>query len=379
MSDKNDSKEPEAKPTLDKKDTEVRDTSKESTTPPDRYDVSSYGWDSDVEGLVKRFQRGDIHVPDFQRGFVWNNSEKSRFIESLILGLPVPNVFLALDAKTKKLNIVDGQQRLQSLWDFLEGKFCLTGREIQDELRRCYFSRDVAKSKRSKVLSDSDARTLSDAILHSIVITPNLTHDDPERGHEYNQAVIQIFRRLNTSGKPLQAQEIRTSILYGPLDDLIRELNEDPAWRELFGKRHSRLRDMELILRFIALREDVSNYLSPMPKFLDRFMEQNRGILSGRAEEIGKAFKRVAALVRNTVGKDSIRSGNTLVVTRFDAVMVGLDSHLEAHPKTSGQEIATRLQKLETDEKYQWSIDEFVNDTGRVQTRIERARAILGA
>ena len=86
-----------------------------------RYNVSSFGWDSDVEGLVRRLERGDIYIPGFQRAFVWTGPEKSRFIESLILGLPVPNVFLAKDANTKSLNIVDGQQRLRSLRDFLAG------------------------------------------------------------------------------------------------------------------------------------------------------------------------------------------------------------------------------------------------------------------
>lgn len=360
-------------------DTDVVDAPEESDAPPNRYNVSSYGWDSDVEGLVKRLKRGDIYVPGFQRGFVWNGPEKSRFIESLILGLPVPNVFLAQDSKTKNLNIVDGQQRLRSLWDYLEGKFYLSGNEIQEELKGCYFSREVAKAKSSKVLDDSDARALSDAVLHSIVIKPDPAHDDPDRGHEYNQAIIQIFRRLNTSGKPLQAHEIRASIFYGPLDNLLREINENEAWRELFGKPHSRLKDMELILRFIALREAHGEYRSPMPKFLDNFMEDNREIDPKRAEAIGEAFKKAAKHVKETIGKEGLRAGNTLSVSRFDAVMAGFDAYLQTHPQPSSQEIGDRLATLEADSDYQWSIDEFVNDTDRVKKRIERARAVFGA
>ena len=360
-------------------DTEVEDASEENDAPPNRYNVSSYGWDSDVEGLVKRLKRGDIYVPGFQRGFVWNGPEKSRFIESLILGLPVPNVFLAQDGKTKNLNIVDGQQRLRSLWDYLEGRFYLTGKEIQEELRGCYFSSEVAKGKKSKALEDRDARALSDAVLHSIVIKPDPTHDDPERGHEYNQAIIQIFRRLNTSGKPLQAHEIRASIFYGPLDNLLRELNKNEAWRELFGKPHSRLKDMELILRFIALRDIHGEYRAPMPKFLDNFMEENRDIEAARAGEIEEAFKRVVTLVEETIGKEGLRAGNTLSVSRFDAVMAGFDEYIQMHPTPSSSELSDRLMALEADDEYQWSIDEFVNDTDRVKKRIERARAIFGA
>lgn len=360
-------------------DTELSDDPEPTPDPPKRYNISSYGWDSDVEGLVKRLKRGDIFIPGFQRGFVWTGAEKSRFIESLILGLPVPNIFLAQDSKTKSLNIVDGQQRLRTLGDYLGGKFYLSGKDIQEEIRGCYFSRDVAKSPSSKVLADADARTLADSVLHSIVIKPDVTDDDPERGHEYNQAVIQIFRRLNTSGKPLQAQEIRASIFYGQLDTLIRQLNENENWRNIFGKKHSRLKDMELILRFIALRENHAKYRSPMPKFLDDFMEENRDMSAERAESIRSIFEHVVDVVANMIGKDKFRSGNTMTVSRFDAIMAGVDSYLEAHPEPVQAVVLQKLRELEDDKDYKWSVEEFVNDTDRVTTRISRARAIFGS
>lgn len=351
----------------------------EDPGPPKRYNVSSYGWDSDVEGLVKRLKRGDIYVPKFQRGFVWNNTEKSRFIESLILGLPVPNVFLAQDAKSKSLNIVDGQQRLLSLRDFMDGEFYLSGSQIQGDLKGRYFSKEVAKSATSKSLEDSDARALSDAVLHSIVIKPDPSHDDPEFGHEYNQAIVQIFRRLNTSGKPLQAQEIRASIFYGPLESMLRQLNEFEPWRALFGKPHSRLKDMELILRYIALRENLGTYKSPMPRFLDTFMEDHRDMAPEKVDEISGAFRNATEWLNNTIGHEGIRSGSTLIVSRFDAVMAGYDAYLAAHPEPAPAELTAKLEELETNEDYQWSIEEFVNDTDRVKRRIEVARAIFGS
>lgn len=359
-------------------DEDVAEESEELPEPPKRYNVSSYGWDSDVEGLVKRLKRGDIYIPGFQRGFVWNGPEKSRFIESLILGLPVPNVFLAQDSKSKSLNIVDGQQRLRSLADFMDGQFYLTGKEIQEDLRGCYFSKEVAKASTSKVLNDSDARALADAVLHSIVIKPDPTHDDSERGHEYNQAIVQIFRRLNTSGKPLQAHEIRTSIFYGPLDKMIRELNEFEPWRELFGKPHSRLKDMELILRFVALRENFSGYKSPMPRFLDTFMEDNREMADEKVAEIVQAFQNITTWIAKSIGREGLRSGTTLTVSRFDAVMAGYDAYLIAHPEPETEQLVSKMQELEADADYLWSVEEFVNDTDRIKKRLERARAIFG-
>jgi len=362
-------------------DPEEVDGPEENSTPPNRYNVSSYGWDSDVEGLVKRLDREDICLPKFQRGFVWDRADRSRFIESLILGLPVPNVFLAQDSKSNKLNIVDGQQRLKSLQAYLNGKFSLSGKYVQEELKGRYFSRDVAKAKSSKVLEDRDVRALSDAVLHAIVIKPDPVHDDPARGHEYNQAVIQIFQRLNTSGTPLKAQEIRASIFYGSFYDLLLYLNKDAAWRELFGSSHShsRLKDVELILRFIALREKSDSYQPPMPKFLDDFMGEHRDIDPGKASEIETAFKKVVNQVRNTIGKEGLRKGGRLSAPRFDAVMAGFDAYLQKHPDPSAQELGDRLKALEDDPDYKASSEQWVNEAGRVRKRLERAREIFGA
>src|ERR1022692_4741098 len=90
---------------------------------PVQYDISTYGADYTVDGLVKRLQKGDIFIPDFQRDYVWNQSEASRLIESLLLGLPIPGVFLAKESENNKLLIIDGQQRLKSLQFFYEGFF----------------------------------------------------------------------------------------------------------------------------------------------------------------------------------------------------------------------------------------------------------------
>ena len=87
------------------------------------YDTTSYGIDFDVEGLMKRLDRNAIVVPEYQRKFVWKLPESSRFIESLLLGLPVPGIFLAQESSTGRMNVIDGQQRLLSLLYFFKGHF----------------------------------------------------------------------------------------------------------------------------------------------------------------------------------------------------------------------------------------------------------------
>ncbi len=90
---------------------------------PIKYDITSYGADFDVEGLINRIKRGDVFIPKFQRDYVWNQVEASRFIESLLLGLPVPGIFLAKEKNSNKLLVIDGQQRLLSLQYFFDGIF----------------------------------------------------------------------------------------------------------------------------------------------------------------------------------------------------------------------------------------------------------------
>src|SRR5689334_5241894 len=99
------------------------DAESDPTIPHPRYDITSYGSDPDVEGLVRRLNRKEILIPQFQRGYVWRLPEASRFVESLLLGLPVPGVFFAIEPTTNKLLVIDGQQRLKSLQFFYEGVF----------------------------------------------------------------------------------------------------------------------------------------------------------------------------------------------------------------------------------------------------------------
>src|SRR5207247_11456077 len=109
---------------VDADDSDVLDRPKEGDEEeviPFRYSISSYGADYPVDGLVQRLRAGSIFVPSFQRGFVWTLPQASQFVESLLLGLPVPGIFLSKEEKTQKLLVIDGQQRLKTLQFFYDG------------------------------------------------------------------------------------------------------------------------------------------------------------------------------------------------------------------------------------------------------------------
>ena len=359
-------------------ETKVENAASSEIDEPSRFEVASYGWDSDVEGLVKRLNRGDIKLPGFQRGFVWGLLEQSRFIESLILGLPVPNIFLAQDRDTKTLNIIDGQQRLKTLQRYLDGKFSISNsKKIHPDLRGCYFNSDVAKGTKSRVLEDTDERTLSDSIIHSIVIRPDASSDSPDYGYEYNNAVIQIFRRLNTSGKALQPQEVRSCIFYGPFDDLLHRLNKNETWRSLFGAEHSRYKDVETILRFFALYESFEEYKAPMPSFLDRYMEKNRNVDDATLGEFRELFETTTNRLLEACGDSLFKTGGTLLLSKFDAVTVGFAKTISADVALDVADIRSKIERLLADEDYINSTAEFINDTGNVRKRVKAAIRIF--
>lgn len=362
------------------KDAEVEEGESHSDEAPVRFNVTSFGWEPDVEGLVKRIERGDIYVPKFQRKFVWQGPEKSRFVESLILGLPVPTVFLAKDSLSGKLNIVDGQQRLITLKQYFNGDFGLSGKMIQEDLRGRYFSSKVAPGKRQKVLDEADQTSLSDAIIRAIVINPDPAVDDTEFGSEYNKAVIQIFSRLNTSGKPLQAQEVRSCVLHGSLNLCLHEMNQVPAWREVFGPEHSRLKDKEALLRYVALLKKGGDYSSPMPRFLDDFMEENRNISDDEKEEMVTKFEKAINLIVQAKGVSFFKRGGTFLLSRFDAILVAVTETQSADPTVTAEVISKQIRQLledDSEQGYKWSVEEFVNDTNRVTKRLSRARHFL--
>lgn len=360
-------------------ETSVEEADSTEIDEPSRFEVSSYGWDSDVEGLVKRMNRKDIKLPGFQRGFVWSQTEQSRFIESLILGLPVPNIFLAKDSDSKTLNIIDGQQRLKTLQRYLTEGFPISNsKKIHEDLRGCYFNKDVAKSEKSKVLEDADARTLSDSILHSIVISPDPSSDSAEYGYEYNNAVIQIFRRLNTSGKALQPQEVRSCIFYGPFDDHLHNvMNKEVSWRSLFGVEHSRYKDVETILRFLALYENHATYKAPMPSFLDRYMEEKRNLDTVSLQNLNEVFKITTTRLIEACGESLFKKGGTFLLSKFDAITVGLAKSIDLGVTLNDSDINAKVAQLLDDPIYKKATAEFINDTQNVTNRIDTAIKIF--
>ena len=277
---------------------------------PVRYVISSYGADYPVDSLVKRISKHDIYVPEFQRGFVWSHVQASRFVESLLLGLPVPGIFLFKESDTQKLVVVDGQQRLRTLQMYYGG--IIRGRE--------FALRGVCEEMSGltyRDLTEEDRRRLDDGILHATIFQ----QDDP--GND-RSSIYLIFERLNTGGTPLAPPEIRSCVYPGALNDLLNELVKHPKWREIYGSSSLRGKEQELILRFFALYINGDNYTRPMKGFLNDFIDQNRNPQENRLADWRDLFERTVTVAADNLSRTAFRPERNLNVAIVDAFLIGL-------------------------------------------------------
>jgi hypothetical protein len=323
---------------------------------PVRYVISSYGADYTVDGLVKRMREGSVYVPDFQRGFVWDSKDASRFIESLLLGLPVPSIFLSKELDTGKLLVVDGQQRLLSLRYFYDG--------IWEPTKKEFALRGVDKNfeaKTYKTLRDEDRRRLDDAILHVTIFK----QDEPS---EDLSGIYQVFERLNSGGKKLTPQEIRSAVHHtGGMRELLQKLNSNPDWRSIYGGEDARMRDQELILRFLAFYYEADSYKSPLVSFLNKFMGKYKKLDRDRAVDMEKVFSGDIHVVYGAVGKAAFRPARVLNAAVLDAVMVGLARRLYKGPLKNLEEFKEAYEKLLVDKA-------FIDACGRGTASEERVK-----
>ncbi len=339
---------------------------------PFRYSITSYGADYPIDALVKRINDGDVFIPHFQRAYVWDPRRASKFVESLLLGLPVPGIFLSREAETGKLLVIDGQQRLRTLQFFYRGYFQSEGQPfalagVQAELEGMTYAN----------LAPPDRRRLDDSILHATVVRQDVPTDD-------NSSVYHIFARLNTGGLQLTAQEIRACLYHGPFNELLRELNGDPAWRSVFGAENKRLRDQELILRFFAFYYSAQDYGrepngTSLRGFLNDYMARNRRLRLQSEEELRRAFLPTINLVWAAVAGEAFRRKRTLNAAVFDAVMVGLARRLEKGGVADVARVASAYRNLVDDEDFVDATETGTNALPSVQVRLDKAVTAFAA
>ena len=345
----------------------VTDTAEGGQLPEDEvvYQINTFGADFTVDGLVVRFDRGDIYRPEFQRNFVWTLPQASKFVESILLGLPVPSVFLYREEETQQHLIVDGLQRLTTLHSFYKGLFPSTDRVFRLKNVKGRF-----ENKSLRELLPEDQRRFEDAVIHAMIIQQSAPQED-------KSSIFHIFERLNSNGTPLEPQEIRAAVYHGEFQTLLYQLNQFKTWRAIFGPVHRRSKDEELILRFFAFLHDYDNYVTPMKLFLNRFMGRNRHLEIVGAGEASAVFQDTLAAIYEALGDKAFRLTRSLNAAIYDSFMVAVAIHGVRDPKV----IKEAYSSLMTSEDYLGLVSKATanekNVEGRFSLAIQAIRAAI--
>ena len=337
---------------------------------PVHYSITSYGVDFDVEGIVRRMRNGDIEIPVFQRSFVWNIAEASRLVESLLLGLPVPGIFLAADPETKKLLVIDGQQRLKSLLYFYQERFVKGDDSESERVFRLTKVQHQYEGLTYGELDEDARRTLDNSVLHATVIRQESPEGD-------DTSLFHIFERLNTGGRRLVPQEIRTAIYQGEFIALLEKLNDFAPWREIFGKKSHRLKDEELILRFLALLNDQESYSAPMTEFLSKFAKSHRRLTPEQIDQFELSFKLAVQGLYDAIGPKVFRIGRTINAAVFDSLMVALATGISAGTAPTGADLKKRYEHLMSSGDYLLVVEKATANEKSVAARIQIAKNVI--
>lgn len=276
--------------------------------------------------------------PFYQRRPRWKPDKQSLLIESFIMNIPVPPVFL-YENDYNSYEVMDGQQRITALRDFYNGELRLIDLERWPEIN----GRDY-DTLPDKIRAGLDRRSIS-----SIVMLKESTSDEDEA------SILRetVFERLNTGGVRLGRQEIRNALYKGKLNSLIEELSRMPvfrtAWRIpsytkneiednpeiLENPLFSKMEDVELVLRFFALRH-VGNYRHGMQGFLDLYMRKSLSFTNDDLEVLADLFRTTLNLASDVYEGELFRPFNPKKMEMeprphkafYDAVMVGLSDLL---------------------------------------------------
>ncbi len=268
------------------------------------FNITSWGADLSFRELIQMYDENTLLKPEIQRNYVWDKVEASFFIDSILLGLPLPSIFLS---KTKKENllIIDGFQRIMTVYDYYNGKFSKDNKAFK--LSKVSKINNKWRGKSFVELDDSEKKRIKNTTIHAIIFQ----QIHPQKG---DTSLYQIFERINTSGRTLFPQEIRNCVYQGPFNELLIELNKNNKWKTLLGlvNDDSRMRDIELLLRFFAInseffcQQQTKSIL--LKKFLNEFMNQANDYSNSQLDGLKNDFNSIIDFISLNIGTNAFKN-----------------------------------------------------------------------
>ncbi|MCE8050505.1 DUF262 domain-containing protein [Halomonas daqingensis] len=279
--------------------------------PPNQRKLHTESYDFSISTIYDHMKEGHIYVPRYQRSYVWNRAQASRLIESLVIQCPIPVLYLD-QSYDSKFSVIDGNQRLTSIKLFLDDEFELKGLTAYPELEGLFWSD----------LDPRIQRHIRNRTLRCIAILPD-THP---------QIKFDVFERLNTGSVQLNPQELRHGIYHGPLIDKVDELSLNSHWKEITRiKTDKRMRRSELVLRYLAMTNDLENYFKPLSGFLNAFSEKYQFAKEDVLNEFEKDFEnsvRAASILYGDLAfrpfNKEFKAQNAINTALLDAQLVAI-------------------------------------------------------
>lgn len=313
-----------------------------------RYDLRDFT----IDYIVQQFKEGLFFIPDYQRKFIWRDQHQINFIESIILGLPIPMIFVA-DLDDGRLEIVDGAQRIQTLERFSNNDLKLKNLQILTKLDGFSYT-DLPSSQQRKF----DTKALRLVVLEDSTSV--------ERRQE-------IFNRINTGSVRAKASEIRRGNFESPLMKFVIKCSQDKLFQELCpvsqGLVDRRERE-ELILRFFAYSENYKNFKHDVGKFLDSYLLENEETFD--RERLQSEFNKTMLFVKQHFpnGFAKTKNAKSTPRVRFEALSVGVNLALRKNPDA----IPSDTKWIESEEFKHHTTTHASNSAPKLRGRVEYVR-----
>lgn len=326
--------------------------------------IEFYLTEYSVELLANKMKSGDFVIPEYQREFTWDPQRQSRFIESLLLGLPIPFLFF-WERPDGKLEIVDGSQRLRTIQNFVRSELRLLKLEGLTYLKGFTFN-DLPESRQRKINNRS---------IRGIVLNE----------HADEQARFDLFERINTGSKIANKAEVRRGALTGPFMDLVSDLANKPEFIALAPFPEKRVKERgrdELVTRFFAYGDGLIGYKDRPAEFLFNYVKRMNDQFSrdsSLTHSYRTKFETTMAFVAR-VFPHGFRKGINGTATpnaRFEAIAIGSRLALETQPSLLDDQSIDVQKWLNADEFIKITGSDGANAIARLRDRMNFVRVKL--
>ena len=344
--------------------------------------VKTQNIEYDLETMVKKIDKGVIKLnPEYQRNHRWSNETSSRLIESLILNIPIPVIYISQDIDVDdedvegvaRYSVIDGQQRLTSIYKFFKGEYALEGLETLNGLNGTYY-----KDLPSFLIRRLEERTIKSLRIDSTVDA---------------QVKYDIFERLNSGSVKLEPQELRNATCRGEFKDLIKELSKNEIFTKIsqLSKNSAKVRkmeDQELVLRLFSFAHNhgykkysggIKHFLTDEMKKFNDFSTEEIGILKGNFLKtivlINKQFGDMPFAKYRVNENGEYKRMSTFNVAVFDAVVVPFYNLVVQDKNTNVS--YNEFKALFANVEFFSSVETSTNDVTKVKTRINKGFEVI--